>query len=65
MALRGRLEPQELYADLRHLWSDLEEGYALALCAERIAMFHDLIAVCGGKCLRGEICNGCGAVRHA
>jgi Zn-dependent peptidase ImmA (M78 family) len=61
LALQGRLEPQELYADFRHLWSDLEDEYALALCEERIAMFHDLIAVCGGKCLRGGKCNGCGA----
>jgi hypothetical protein len=61
MALQGRLEPQELYSDFRHLWSDLDEEYALALCGERIAMFHNLIAICGGKCLRGEMCNGCGA----
>lgn len=60
MALQGRLEAVELYSDFQHLWYDMEENQALKMCAERIVVFNDLLTICGGRCLQGERCNGCG-----
>jgi Zn-dependent peptidase ImmA (M78 family) len=59
MALRDRLQQEELYSDFRCTLESFNERIAMQVCAERIAIFNDLLSICGGKCLRGEKCNGC------
>lgn len=55
----GRLDAEVVYRDNPHLWGDYED-LGVEFCIERVKIFGDLLRICGGACLKGRRCDGCG-----
>jgi hypothetical protein len=59
MVRYGIQGPEELFSELQPMFGD-DEKVGMQICAERIRIFNDLLAACGGRCLDGGDCHVCG-----
>jgi hypothetical protein len=59
MVRYGIKGPEELFSELQPMFGD-DEKIGMQICAERIRIFNDLLAACGGRCLDGGDCQVCG-----
>ncbi len=58
MVRYGIQGPEELFSELQPMFGD-DEKVGMQICTERIRIFNDLLAVCGGRCLEGGDCHVC------
>jgi hypothetical protein len=59
MVRYGIQGPEELFPGLQPMFGD-DEKVGMQICVERIRIFNELLAICGGKCPDGGDCHVCG-----